>query len=276
MGAGLTLERGAVPVSVGLALRYTAASRGDGALWTVWSGAPPAEPALSARLIEASGLPGPILPLAYGADWPALIRANDGTQYLFWLDSASRRVTAALLGADGLTAVRPQDIGVMLVRGDRLTDFQAALDTTHIYLFWNVDRVGGAAETWWTARPLAGGDWSGPALLALDTTRDAPFVTGFNTGTASVSGPGVDPVRRVAPLAGQYDVLPVAGQIGESLGVIYFHGGMIVGYQALLDGRLLRPPALAVDRDRHLYLAWSEPGEIGPAALKLTTTRPAG
>jgi hypothetical protein len=37
---------------------------------------------------------------------------------------------------------------------------------------------------------------------------------------------------------------------------------------------LLRPPVLRTDRDRYLYLAWSEPGDSGVADLKFVSTRP--
>ena len=86
----------------------------------------------------------------------------------------------------------------------------------------------------------------------------------------------------VRPLAGQFDTLPVAAYMDtaspttpDQVIVAYFRGGQVVGYQPIvpLQTTLLAPPALYADRDRHLYLAWSEPTANGYAELKLTTTR---
>jgi hypothetical protein len=78
-----------------------------------------------------------------------------------------------------------------------------------------------------------------------------------------------------SPLRGITTLLPLAVWVDGALGVLYLDAGEVVGYQRVVDvPGLLAPPALRLDRDRHLYLAWTEPLPVGAAALRMTTTRP--
>ncbi|MBL8121051.1 MAG: hypothetical protein JNJ78_26350, partial [Anaerolineae bacterium] len=60
-----------------------------------------------------------------------------------------------------------------------------------------------------------------------------------------------------------------------SLGVLYWQAGTIRGYQAVVTPapKLLAAAEVLSDRDRHLYLIWSEPTPAGYANLNMTTTR---
>jgi hypothetical protein len=56
--------------------------------------------------------------------------------------------------------------------------------------------------------------------------------------------------------------------------MLYFQGGEVIGYQSIAPTTgLIGQPSLLTDRDRHLYLAWSEPTPNGYADLKLAMTR---
>ena len=58
------------------------------------------------------------------------------------------------------------------------------------------------------------------------------------------------------------------------LGVAYFQDGGMLGYQDVLEtGTLIGLPAIGTERNRNLYLAWSEPTTEGHANLYMTTSR---
>ncbi|MDQ7033279.1 MAG: hypothetical protein Q9P01_00125, partial [Anaerolineae bacterium] len=76
------------------------------------------------------------------------------------------------------------------------------------------------------------------------------------------------------PLAGQHNILPVAMQQDDWLGIAYFQNGAMIGYQDVIEtGILIGSPTIGTERNRHLYLAWSEPTTEGYANLYMTTSR---
>ncbi|MEO1441730.1 MAG: hypothetical protein AAFV33_15130, partial [Chloroflexota bacterium] len=105
----------------------------------------------------------------------------------------------------------------------------------------------------------------------------ARYHTTLNTGItfAATESAGGFTAAWTAPLRGVTGVLPVAAEVnGDRLSILYLQGGAVVGYQEVLPTRpLLGSPELQLDTDRHLYLAWSEPTDVGAARMKLTSTR---
>jgi hypothetical protein len=270
----LTLDHGPTPLSDRHTLRYDLLPNGDGSLWLVWSGGLLAEPGLYSQFVDALGRPQFPLSLVPDGDWPLLIRTNDSIMHLFWIRSSARQVLRARFvdgQAQGIHAVTDT---LRLERGDRLTGFSAGVDNTYGYLFWNVTRASGIAETWFSPGLLDANSWSQPQRLGLDTASTEPFQTGFNAGAVQLARAGAEWTAWARPLSGQFSLLPVAVQHPDGLALVYFQGGAVVGYQTITPvSALLAPPSLATDRDRHLYLAWSEPTPFGYAELKLTTTR---
>ncbi len=263
-----TLERSPINLSDKSIFHHDIIVNGDRSLTAVWSSGLAAEPGLYHRHIDSLGRPRVPDRLAASGDWPALVQF-DGETYLYWLMGGS--IYSARLHSGSLDTSEPVTRSIRLAPGDRLAGFSAGADNRTRYLFWNLVRADGTAETWWTSGPA----WPQPQRLGLTVSSDTTFVTTFNGGAAQAAGPGVDWAAWAAPLRGQTSVLPVAVQVSDSLGVIYFEAGQIAGYQAVidLDHTLIGLPALHTDRDRHLYLAWSEPTGAGIADLKYTGTR---
>lgn len=270
----LRAERGAIQVSNQRTSHYAAAPAGDGGLWVVWSGEPLAEPGLYIQFIDSAGRPRASHQLAYVADWPVLLRAGGGLN-LFWQRPEDNQVYRAYL--DGETLRNAVAITTMppLQRGDRLATFSAGADATHAYLFWNITRADGRAEVWMSSSPLEANVWRAPVRLGINLPAESTIQTGFNGGPALTTGPDERWLRWLTPLPDQSAALPAAAQVENTLVVVYFQGGEAVAVQDVvnLSHGLIGPPGLYADRDRHLYLAWSEPQPGGFAHLNLTSTR---
>jgi hypothetical protein len=268
-----SVERSAL-VSERLTLRYSSVSNTDGSLWTVWSGGFVSEPGLYIQYIDAGGRSRPSRQLTTDADWPVLIRAADGTLLLFWLQVSTGRAYRSTLIDGGLTTIELLTDGVTLQRGDRLTDLRVGLDRMSGYLFWNIARVSGQVETWFSASLLTAPAWTPPERLGVNWTTKSFFETGFNSGRAYPAQRGDRWFHLASPVSGQFDILPIAAVQGDRLVILYFQDGEVVGYQDIAQAAyLIEPPILLTDRDRHFYLAWSEPTPLGVADLKLTMTQ---
>lgn len=235
----LTIQRTA-PVSDGLALRYSAIPDGVGGLWVAWSGGLPSELTLYTRHIDAEGRPLDQFRVATNAEYPALIRTNDGGIYLFWVQAGqvmrAELVDGVPLVVDSITSA------ISLAPGDRLYDFSAALDTTHAYIFWNVTRASGEIETWFTAGGLAAPFWNAPTRL----------MGAGDDGTVAL--------RWTAPAVGQLDTLAVAAESAAGLGIAELRGGDVINYDLVVpDVYLIGTPALLIRTDGSRVLAWSVP-----------------
>jgi hypothetical protein len=272
------VERGPIRVSDQRTLRYAIVPNPDGSLWAVWSGGLLSEPSLYAQYLDPLSRPQPPRKLIDNADSPALARANDGTVYLFWLQAASpsriKTVYRAHLGDGVIDAPQAITQTPPLNRGDQLMDLRAGLDAMHGYLIWNVQRADGTMETWLSSGALSAKTWSSPTRLGVQWTTKTTFETGFNGGAARPALAGDHWLRWASPAAGQFDLLPLAAQVDDSLALVYLRGGAIVGYQEIapLSLGLIGAPALLTGADRHFTLAWSQPTSAG-AELKVTSTR---
>ncbi len=272
----MSTQRGPLPLSEDLALRYTAVPQDDGAALVLWSGGLMAEPTLYARRVDARGLiTQAALTLAHGADWPAAVQANDGTIHLFWWDTVDQTLRYGRLNDGQISGEETIDTTFTLSSGDRLDSMAAGLDTGSDYLLWNLTRRDGSLESGMVTRALDASGWTQvPRLGIADTDGNAP-AAGLNTGPITAAQAGERWLAWVAPLPGQFDLMPIAAASQGDLMLVYLHAGEIVGSQraAGISG-LLRPPTLRTDRDRYLYLAWADPLENAPAAMNLLTTRP--
>lgn len=269
--AQMTVERGPTPVSDELALRYAVTADSSERVWAAWSGRLLSEPVLSLRPIDPAGRPQPPQQVATNADYPALVRANDGMLLLFWLERGQLMRSAIHNGL--IDTPVSLSSAVYLGAGDRLHSLSAGVDYAHAYVFWNVTRANGHPETWFAAGAIEAAAWAQPTQLQIEVLDGSTFETGFNTGSTAAAAPGETPLIWAAPLAGQYTVLPVAVQSPDGLGLVYLSSGSVVGYQTVVsDARLIAPPALAADRQRDLYLVWAQPSPHSAADLLLTTT----
>jgi hypothetical protein len=242
----------------------------------LWSGGLIAEPTIYEQTISVRGIPQEPTPLLTAADWPMLIQANDGTRHLVWMDTHTQQLRYGQLTDGELTINQPIPNGLNLIEVERLHNLQLALDSTHLYLFWNLTRLTGQDEAWYTARALDSEQWNRPQRLGIGTPMDTFIQTGFNSGPVHTVQSGENWLMWAAPLAGQFDVLPVAVSQQDEIGIVYLQGATISGYQSVttLQKPLIGRPMLRTDRDRYLYLAWAEPTTNGKAQLQLADTRP--
>lgn len=271
--AQFTVERGPIPMSESLALHYAAVSEPNGRAWVVWSGGLLSEPSLYLRSIDEAGRPQPSQHIALDADYPAMVRGSDGSIELFWIEAG--QLLHAQLRNGVVSESKALAPTVYLGAGDRLHSLSAGLDDTQGYVFWNVTRASGVDETWVTSGLLDASAWAQPVPLKISIDPDSDVSTGFNTGPASAASWGESPLAWAAPLNAQYAVLPVAVQSPDGLSVVYFQDGQLIGYQNVVSGvQLIGAPALTADRNRHLYLAWSQPSPTAAAQLLLTSTQP--
>lgn len=269
----LELVRGPIMVSDRRTLRYAAAPAAGGASWVVFSGGLLAEPGLFALYLDAEGRARQdVIRLTTDADWPSLAQTNDGKTFLFWRRPSDGAVQRAGF-TDGMLDEAQTIARASLPPGDRLESLDAALDSSHEYIFWNVTRADGQPETWWASGTPDSSEWPA-SRLGVTTDKDLSFETGFNSGTANAAGAGDQWLSWTAPLAGQFDTLPAAAQSGNMLALVYFREGQIAGYQEVVnDARLIGQPDLKTDRDRFLYLSWAQPNANGTADLWLASLK---
>ncbi len=231
----LTVERGPVPLSEGLALAFSAVPDGAGGIWTAWSGGRVAEMSIFTRRSDEQARPLETTAVAVG-EHPALIRSAGGEIWLFWLADGilqRRRIdpageTAALTGTISLAA------------GDQLVNVRAAPDGNEgAYFFWNVTRSSGMSETWWTWGRLDASAWRQPARLRDDSGNALRWTE-----------PAIE--------AGELTALAAANDAG--LGIVLLSGGEVVGYKLAAPGvELIGIPALVRAADGYV-LAWSALG----------------
>jgi hypothetical protein len=268
-----TVFRGPTLVSDAGTYRYHALADGAGGVLAAWSGGLAAEPTLTVTQIDYEGRP--VQPLAQldGADYPVLFRAPDGI-YLLWIDVRQQVICLSPFRADLALGCQARVPSVRLERGDWLQGLSAGADRSHIYVLWNIERGQSGDETWFASLPIGGSDWAQPQRLRFMTQTDATVQTGYNSGQVSAARLGGEAVFAfAAPLPTVGDTLPVAGQSGGELGILYFADGSVVGYQAVAQARLLAPPLLLSDVDRHLHMAWSDAVSPDHADLRLVSTR---
>ncbi len=272
----LAVERGPIQLTDETTYHYGALANGDGSLWVVSSGGMAFEPGLYARYLDTEGRPRPqeTYQITSDGDWPTLVSTNEGTVYLFWIQPSDGQVKRAALVNGVMNSAETITQTVPLNTGDRLMGFSAGLDRTHAYLFWNITRGNGDAETWFASGQLDGEIWEQPRRLGIEASSE-PFETGFNSGATHAAHEGENWLRWTTPIVGQFDILAAASLLPtQQLGILYFQDGEITGVQDVAGVTdMMGAPALLTDRDRFLYLAWSEPSASGQATLRMTTSR---
>ena len=266
-------ERGTIPLSNRRTDHYSAATIGP-VMWVVWSGGLQSEPSLYIQRVDGLGRPQPPEPIIAKGDWPVLAYVGD-MLYLYWLGVPHGHVYRGVLREGVLEDTAIITTNVPLERGDRLVTFDAGVDRDHLYLFWNIVRADGEAETWYTSGWPDANHLPSPVRMGV-AMSDKPFETGYNGDSGRQAAPGNAWLSWAAPIKGPSDPLAVAAQVADSLSIVYLSRGEIVGYQKVVtleQPGLIGLPSLSTDRNRHMYLAWSQPTSDGYADLNLTMTR---
>ncbi len=241
----------------------------------VFSGGARGEPSLYMLTVDTIGRPSFPEWLTSDVRFPRLTVSASGQPLVYWLRASNGQVMRAQLNDTTLTAITSLTDGLPLEQGDRIESFDVASDNTHTYLLWNISRADGTPEAWLSSRFFDSNRWTAPAQLTMGTPASDPFVTGFNGGSALRVNAGETALRWAQVANGRYDVVPMVAQIGDSLRVVYLQAGEIVAVQALvaLGQDLVGLPEFKIDRNRHLYVAWSEPTATGLAELNMISTR---
>lgn len=258
-------------------VRYALLPGLNGGVWALAAGGLVSEPSIYAHFVDAEGRPRFVedYEVVFNADWPAPLVNGDGSATLFWLRKTDGQVMESPL-LDG-RAIDPQAVmpGLLLNPADRLEGFEAAQDATHRYLFWRITRGDGRQESWFSSAARADGQWGIPARVMVQVAAGTVYETGFNGGAGEQARAGEMLAGWVRPMSGLFDRLATTAVVDGSLGVLYWQAGTIRGYQAVVTPapKLLAAAEVLSDRDRHLYLIWSEPTPAGYANLNMTTTR---
>ncbi len=268
----LTLTLAPTVITDAPTLRYSVTPSGFG-VWVVWSGGRIAEPSLYAQAVDSVGRAQVPTLLTQNADHPALATDSDGALHLFWLRAEDSMPHTARLIDGRLADARALSPPAPLTLSDRLVSLRAAFDRTRGYLFWNVVDADGGARVYISVG--AESTWDAPRMLGLASRAgDAPQV-GFNVGTVEAVTYGQSSVAWLTPLTNAGEVLVAAVWLSDAWGALYFHAGDLIGMQRVFTPQAgaLGHPALAVDRERHLTLAWASPQADDFAWLDVTTTR---
>ena len=272
----LVVERGQILLSDRQVYRYTALPSVDNGVTIIFSGGIVAEPALYIQQIDRAGRPN-LLPerIQYNGDYPALLQTNDDLIHLFWMRVTDNAIFHANLRDGVLENILNIGDFSELNRGDRVHNFTVGVDDTHFYFFWNIARVNGSHETWYSSVSIGQNIMRSPQRLGITINPELPFETGFNGGAGVTASSGDNWANWSVPLDQQFSTLPLVTQINDTLGVIYFQNGDVIGYQEVvsLTHNLIGLPQFKTDIDRHLYISWSEPTEGQYANLNMTTTR---
>lgn len=257
-------------------------------------------PTLFGYQIDAAGRPlgSPPVAIARGASQPMLARQNDGTWLLGWVARPfSPHAPDTLRSVKLLTSRQSlpwesagQPVVLDTLALENVTSFiehaALGLDQTHVYVFVTQrDAATQQSATTVLTAPLQSlTRTSRVERLALPDSleiREAALPTGFNTGAAlavpaSTSSASSLALDWLAPVGGQYDVLPAAANARGNLLVTYWRAGQWVGLQVIetssVDSAAL---ALVTDPGRHLSLLWTSRASSDSEAprLQLSTTQ---
>lgn len=252
------------------ARRYDAVSTLNSGAVIVWTAENALSPALYMARIDGQGRATFPARLISEADYPRTVSRDDGTVVLYFVSRGA--LWRGVLREDTLTQrVRLGNIPPTS-RGDYLREMYIGADRTHDYLLWQVDRADGQREVWWTAGRHDALTWADPVRLGV-TVADETVQTTFNSGNVQAAGSGDMWLSDARPVRVRGGVMPAATYDGDAVGVVYFSGGEIIGYQSIVPAaHVLHAPALAIDNNRHLYLTWTTVN-LPRSTIYLTATR---
>lgn len=273
------VERGTLAVSDMPVQHYDTLAIDDGSLFLAWSGGFSTERDIYLQTIDPLGRPRTAERVIRDGSYPSLVQTADGKRWLYWLQG-NAPFRATMTEQEGFITLGEPIAVTAPVRfraGTVLRSFTVAVDETYAYLFWQVMTVGGDVETRFTSGSLGGVDYPPPQVLTLAISDDATFITGLNGGTANLVTAGSTSVQYVWPSSSSQvqDLLPLAIVMGDMLGVLYMDDGEPSAFQAVVSPvpLLFSHPTLLIDRERHVTLAWSAPGNTQHPTLYQTSTR---
>jgi len=268
----LGVFRGVLPVSERGARCFDTFANPDNSLWVVWQSH--TDDTLHTAYIDPSGRVLRTQALGAAQGCPSTASTSEA-RYLAWPQQGQIYI-AAFSGSGNMQPPQAVVASPSLGDADRLRGVSVAGSADRLYVFWNITRANNVDESWFASGTLLG-TWEPPQRLVLSSDEATPYATTYNTGPAYAAQQRWEgqQVAWADPLRIASDVLPVAAEIdGNKIGVLYFEAGRVAGYQPVAPtGSLLGTPRLASDRDRFLYLIWSDPQETGAAHFNVSATK---
>lgn len=270
-------EFGPNPVSQIRTRHYDGLVQNDNRLLAIWSGGTGVINNLYINHIDVRGRPTSATLVRQSADYPVIVQSSLGIE-VFWLQDNGRDAYRSryLPNIEPPSLQEPQGLTRLGREYNDLAieNFYVGMDSTHMYLFWQMWAVDGTRQVLFSSGSIADNDFSDPAPLAITPDETRTVQTTYNSGTVYAAQNDGMTAEYAIPLKGQHSVLPIAISMDNRLGIAYFADGQLLGYQDVVQTEaLIGEPSIEADRDRHLYLAWSEPTEFGYADLLTVTTR---
>lgn len=263
----LEVERGPTQISDGRVFNYAVAEDASGGVYVAYSGGHVGEPSLVLTGIDTQGRPLPVLDRVRTAEMPTFLWQG-GQLRIFWIDRERAMIMVGSADGGRIGDVSPLVPTPFLQPTARLIDLRAGADTSTLYLFWNVESGDGGLLTLYTSAQTDGGAWTSWSSLGTRSRANAEIEMAFNIGALQSFRASDVPLSLAVPLAHDSTVLPVAGERGGNLTILYMVHGEVYGEQTLRENvMLLAPPHLATDSDRNLYVTWSQIGADGSADL---------
>jgi hypothetical protein len=225
---------------------------------------------LYGRTIDANGRLAFAQRLAVDAEQVALVAYGE-QKHLFWTQNGA--LWRGVWNETGLTDV--QRWGQIILPDDySYNDVHVAVNGQYFVVWLDVRDANGQARIWWASASYDAERL--PLLSVLHFTRqDASFNTGYNTGDAQVIRPhdeGAVLVQTMSAVTRQESILPTVITFDEGeMGVLYWHEGEPVGYQAIVQSPILGKAHIVTDTQRHLSVVWQSI-EANTPIFALTST----
>ncbi|MEL7435285.1 MAG: hypothetical protein AAFN11_15160, partial [Chloroflexota bacterium] len=245
-------ELGPVVLSDQPTRNYSVVPTDDNLFRVVWSGGLGQTTNLYLNQVDAFGRPFGGGRLRIGGDYPALLRAIDGTVHLFWLEDNGRDAYSATFNESNdpvLTDI--QRVVTANISGtDIIEHFSLAYDGETVTLIWHVRRVNNTRLVITSSASLANASdasaYTAPEPLRLPDDTVVQWLTPTNSPESN---------------------LPVAVHDGRTLSFAQMTDGQLTHIEQLVEtGSLIGAPAIA-SSPRTLALSWAQPSGAGYANL---------
>jgi len=258
---GLIAQYGANPLSEARTFQYDAYLQPNRTLQVVWSEGDIGTRNIRTRQIDRNGRISFSHQLVNDGDYPLLIN-DDGTLWFYWVQQQEILWRGRMIfEADTTRLDDIERIATLppLISGDALLSVQTASDVTTDYIFWQVERADRRVETWVTL--LTDDGHSTLQQVGLSALSEASVSVGYNSGQVFETQLGDDWLAWSSVVTGKNGIVPMVGQVNDTLMIVYWQGGNIIGAQTLAENvQLSGQPTITTDRDRHLYVSYSTLG----------------
>ena len=245
---------GSVSVSDQRTRHYDAIAIDDEQIRIVWSGGLGEVTNLYLHHIDHAARPISGGTVRIDADYPAMIRDNDGIVHLFWLENNGRDAYHARFDDSAPPVlIDIQRVASSTIAGtDEISDFSAAFDGTHVYLFWNIRRTDDSRVVLMSSGQLSDDRFSTPEIIQTETGET---------------------IQWLSPVRDSQNPLPVVANQGDNLLLLWMQDGVLHDSEWIVgSGTLIGLPYIATT-NTGVRVSWSQITDNGYANL-FTVIRP--